>query len=388
MTSPDAWDSPDGRRRRAARAVLLDRLAGAFFSGVAVVVALLAAAVVVFVLWEASPVLLGTAARDIPREAIPPDAVDRVPAERLRAYLGLGESEFRRLDRERLRLLLEVRAESLAEDPDGRRIAEALSLRRLVLPHAWEGYPEPAYVWQPDPVAPKFNLVPLFVGSLKVSLIALLVGVPVALAAAVHGTLLAGSERVRRLRPAVELLGSIPGVVLGAVALALVSPLVQRVTGTPFPLNAAVAGLALAVAVVPQVFSVACEALEAIPAEWSRTALALGATPWQAARRVVVPAAFPGLLAAVVLAFGRAFGETMILLVASGNAPRLGWSPWIPARTLAATIAAELGETSRQDPHHRVLFVAGALLLVLSFATQWVAGAALRRLSPKGREAR
>lgn len=385
MTSSGAWESDDASRRRVARAVLLDRFAGRLFAAAAGFVGLCVLALVVFVLREASPVLTGTPGRIAAQPQILPGDVDRVDPGRLRSYLGLGEAEFRRLDRETLRLLLEVRAESLASDPDGRRIAEALSLRRLVLPHAWEGYPEPAFVWQPDPVSPKYNLVPLLVGSLKVSFIALLVGVPLALAAAVHGTLLSGSARVRRLRPTIELLGAVPGVVLGAVALAVVSPWIQRVSGTPYPLNAAVAGLALAVAVVPQVFAVACEALEAIPAEWSRTALALGATPWQAARRVVLPAALPGLLAAVVIAFGRAFGETMILLVASGNAPMLGWSPWIPARTLSATIAAELGETSPQDPHHQVLFVAGSLLLLLSFVTQWGARAALQRLAPTDR---
>jgi phosphate transport system permease protein len=158
------------------------------------------------------------------------------------------------------------------------------------------------------------------------------------------------------------------------------APVFQAVTGTPFMLNSLVAGVALGIAVVPLVFSLAEDAISGIPPDLGRAALALGATRWQAAWHVVLPAALPGIAAAVVLGFGRALGETMIVLIASGNAPMMGWSPLLPARTLTATIAAELGETEFGGHHFRMLFLLGTLLFVVTLSINLIASAVFRRL--------
>ncbi len=332
-----------------------------------------------FVLAEAVPVLTGRETSALDDGILGPDDIDKATPERVRAFLGLTPEDFRSKDRETLRLLMEVRAEVLAEERRGGADPGATSIRRLFLPFRWEGREKPAFVWQPGPVSPKYNLVPLIVGSLKVTVIALLVGVPIAIAAAVHACLLGVRGTPQWVRAAVEQVSAVPGVVLGTVAVLAVAPVVAALTGTPFPLNASVAGIALGLALVPQVFSLTVGALEGLPRELTRTALALGATPWQAAWRVALPAASTGILAAVLLAFGRALGETMIVLIASGNAPMLGWSPWIPARTLTATVAAELGETAFHGQHFRMLFVVGSLLFVLSLGVNLLAALVFRR---------
>jgi len=158
------------------------------------------------------------------------------------------------------------------------------------------------------------------------------------------------------------------------------APVFQRLTGAPFLLNATVAGVALGFAVVPLVFSLSEDALSGVPVELTRAALALGATRWQAAWHVALPAALPGIASAVVLGFGRALGETMIVLIASGNAPILGWNPLLPVRTITATIAAELGETAFYGHHYRMLFLLGTVLFVVTFTINLAASAVFRRL--------
>lgn len=367
---------PAGRSRFQS---LMETCAERSFAAAAALVGLLVLLVFGFLLVEAVPVLTGPETSGQDSVILGPDELETTPSERVRAFLGLTPEEFRSKDRETLRLLMEVRAEVLAEERRGGSDPGATSLRRLILPFRWEGHEKPAFVWQPGPVSPKYNLVPLVVGSLKVTVIALLAGVPIAIAAAVHACLLRVRGTPSWVRAAVEQVSAVPGVVLGTVAVLSVAPVVAALTGTPFLLNASVAGIALGLALVPQVFSLTVEALEGLPRELTRTALALGATPWQAAWRVALPAASPGILAAVLLAFGRALGETIIVLIASGNAPMLGWSPWIPARTLTATVAAELGETAFHGQHFRMLFVVGSLLFVLSLGVNLLATWVFRR---------
>jgi phosphate transport system permease protein len=335
----------------------------------------------VFVGREALPVLLGSVTTVNSSEVIRPQDIGTVSPERLRSYLGLSPAEFRSRDLEALRLLLEVRAEAIAEEAAASGPApNAAALPMLFLPYRWNGYPTPAYVWQPGLWSPKYNVVPLLLGSLKVTVIAMSVAVPLALAAALHVSQLASSRFRAWAKPAVELLSGVPGVVLGSLALMAFAPVFQRVSGTPFLLNATVAGVVLGVAVVPLVFSLSEDSLSGVPVELMRAALALGATRWQAAWHVALPAALPGIASAVVLGFGRALGETMIVLIASGNAPILGWNPLRPVRTITATIAAELGETAFYGHHYRMLFLLGTMLFVVTFAINLAASAVFRRL--------
>ena len=182
----------------------------------------------------------------------------------------------------------------------------------------------------------------------------------------------------------VEILAGFPSVVIGFFCLAVLASVVQEALGTTFRLNALVGSLGVAIAIVPVIFTISEDSLSRLPRTLWEAGLALGARPWQVVFRILVPAATPGLFAATLLGFGRAFGETMIVLMASGNAPLLSWSPVEPVRTLSATIGSEMGEVVWGSLHYSVLFVLGLLLFVGTFllnviAEFWVRQRLLRR---------
>jgi phosphate transport system permease protein len=208
--------------------------------------------------------------------------------------------------------------------------------------------------------------------------------VPLGIAAALYVSEFAGARSRELIKPAVELLAGVPSVVIGFFALVVLASLVQSVFGTEHRLNAIVAGLALAVAVCPIIFSVSEDALRAVPRSYRAAALALGSTRAQVTLRVVVPAAAPGIAAAVVLGFGRAIGETMIVVLATGNAAIFDASFERSTRTVTATIAQELGEVVVGSPHYHVLFTLGALLflgtLAVNLGAAHIVGRMRRRL--------
>jgi phosphate transport system permease protein len=154
--------------------------------------------------------------------------------------------------------------------------------------------------------------------------------------------------------------------------------LLQSVLGYQTRLNAFVAGIALSFAVIPIVFSIAEDALTSVPQNYTQAALALGASRWQTAWQIVLPAALPGVFAAVVLGFGRAIGETMIILMVT-SASEMSWSLFSGARSITATIAAEMGEVVRGGHHYRMLFLLGALLFAATFITNMVAEVIMHR---------
>ena len=230
---------------------------------------------------------------------------------------------------------------------------------------------EGVHTWQPVSDVPKYDILPLLAGSAKVTLIALLFAVPLSVAAAVYVSEMAGKRSRELLKPAIELLAGVPSVVIGFFALVVLSSWVQAVFGTEHRLNALVAGIGLAFAICPIVFSVSEDALRAVPGSYRTAAIALGSTRAQTTLRVVIPAAGPGIAAAIVLGFGRAIGETMIVVLASGNAALLDGSLGHSTRTITATIAQELGEVVVGSPHYHVLFFLGALLFVSTFAVNF-----------------
>jgi phosphate transport system permease protein len=185
------------------------------------------------------------------------------------------------------------------------------------------------------------------------------------------------------LKPTIELLAGIPSVVLGFFALMVMATWLQTAFGFTSRLNAVVAGLALALAVIPVIFTVSEDALTAVPRSYREASLALGATRWETAFRVVLPAAAPGVLAAVVLGFGRSIGETMIVLMASGNAALTTWSLGDSVRTLPATVAAEMGEVVFGGGHYAVLFFVGIELFLFTFVLNSLAAVTVRRLVRK-----
>jgi len=338
-----------------------------------------------------------------------------------------------------------------------------ISFRTLFLPVWYEGYAAPEYVWQTtggsDAFEPKMSLWPLIFGTLKATLYALLISVPVALMAAVYVSQLAPTWLQSVVKPTVELMAAVPSVVVGflaalwlaprletalftallaliclplsvavslalwralpltfrraagagselavlAVALVFLFMLVavladpverslfggdfQRYLFTEWGLrydqrNSLVVGLALGFAVIPVIFTIAEDACSAVPRSLISASRALGATRWQTALKLVVPAASPGLFAGVMLGLGRAVGETMIVLMAAGNTPILDLSPFNGMRTMSAAIAVEIPEAPVGGTLFRVLFLTGALLFVFTLAVTTVAdvvGSYLRR---------
>jgi phosphate transport system permease protein len=241
----------------------------------------------------------------------------------------------------------------------------------------------PPVEWQPVSQTPRFNAIPLLLGTLKVTLIAMLIGTPLALAAALYTSEFAPVRLREWIKPAIELLAGIPSVVMGFFALIVLASWLQARFGLEFRYNALNAGIALALAVIPIIYTVTEDALTAVPQHYREASLALGASKIQTAVRVVFPAAMPGIGAAMILGFGRAIGETMIVLMASGNAAILSLSPLTSARTLSATIAAELGEVVFGGGHYRILFFLGTLLFVVTSVLNWMGDRYNRRMRRK-----
>jgi phosphate transport system permease protein len=227
--------------------------------------------------------------------------------------------------------------------------------------------------WQPVSDFPKYGLLPIIIGSFKVTIIALLIAGPFGILSALYATSFAPRWTRGWLKPAIELLAGFPSVVVGFFALTVLATLLQSTFGWQFRLNSLTGGIALALAVVPIIFTVTEDALNTVPRALSEASLALGASKWQTTLFIILPAATPGVLASLILGFGRAFGETMIVLMATGNAALTTINPAEPIRTMSATIGAEMAEVVFGDIHYGVLFFIGVLLFVVTFALNAVA---------------
>lgn len=370
--------------KRGHRAHPLEWLAERAIFAVSLLAIVMVFLIFIFIGREALPVLLGRMNTALVQQTIPVEQMDRLSPEALQKYLGLTPTQFKNLDRDTLRTLMELKIEtSQGASGDKDATVNSAEWRYLLGPHQWTGYSKPEYIWQPVSQIPKYNLVPLIIGSLKVTLVALVFSVPLALGAAVYVSQLA-RPRIREIaKPTIELLAGIPSVVLGFFALIVMATALQKLFGYQSRLNALNAGLALGISVIPVVFSIAEDALTSVPRSYVQAALALGASQWKAAWQVVLPAALPGIFAAVALGFGRAIGETMIVLMASGNASIVSASLLDSTRTITATIAAELGEVVFGSAHYRLLFLIGVLLFAVTFLTNLAADLVMHRV--KGR---
>jgi phosphate transport system permease protein len=340
-----------------------------------------------FVAREALPIFLGQADTALVRKVISPDELDKLSPANLQEYLELTPQQFAAMDKETLKSLMEVKQEQLDEipanfrnDPDAH--VNTTDWRYLVLPHQWSGYDQPEYIWQPVGQIQKYNIIPLFVGTLKVTLIGLFFAVPLAVGAAIYVSQLA-RPRVREIvKPTIELLSGIPSVVVGFFALLVLATVLQKIFGYQTRLNAFVAGIALGFAVIPVIFSIAEDALTSVPRSYPQAALALGASRWQTAWQIVLPAALPGVFAATVLGFGRAIGETMIVLMVC-SASVMSWSIFDSARSITTTIAAEMAEAVSGGPHYRILFMLGALLFAATFISNLIGEVVINRFKLK-----
>jgi phosphate transport system permease protein len=373
--------------QRGHRARPLEWLAEKFIFLVSLSAILMVFLIFLFVAREALPIFFGRTDTALVQKVIPPDEMDKLSSAQLQLYLELTPQQFAAMDKETLKSLMEVKQEQLDEipanfrnDPDAH--VNTTEWRYLLLPHQWSGYDRPEYIWQPVGQIQKYNIIPLFVGTLKVTLIGLFFAVPLAVGAAIYVSQLA-RPRVREIvKPTIELLSGIPSVVVGFFALLVMATVLQKIFGYQTRLNAFVAGIALGFAVIPVIFSIAEDALTSVPRPYMQAALALGASRWQTAWQIVLPAALPGVFAATVLGFGRAIGETMIVLMVC-SASVMSWSIFDSARSITTTIAAEMAEAVSGGPHYRILFMLGALLFAATFISNMIGEVVINRFKLK-----
>lgn len=231
--------------------------------------------------------------------------------------------------------------------------------------------------WYPISTPAKFGILPLIIGSFCVTVGATIIAVPIGIASAVYISEVASGKVKEVLKSGIEVLAAIPSVVLGFIGMMTLVPWVKTVFKIPTGLTAFSGALMLAFMAMPTIVSIAEDALNAVPKRYKEAALALGATRWQATWRVIVPAASSGIVAAVMLGIGRVIGETMAVMMITGNAARIPTSLLQPVRTLTATIAAEMGETVRGSDHYAALFAIGIVLFVITFIINLIADFAI-----------
>lgn len=208
--------------------------------------------------------------------------------------------------------------------------------------------------------------IPFVAGYPWVSLGAILIALPFGLAVAIYLAELADGRLRKVLKPVIELLAGIPSVVYGFFGLVVIVPLVQKTFSLPVGETGLAGSLILAVMALPTIITVAEDALRSTPRAMKESSLALGATHWQTIRRVVIPYSISGITAAAVLGIGRAIGETMAVLMVTGNAAVIPTTLLEPVRTIPATIAAELGEAPAGGTHYEALFLLGCILFLLT----------------------
>ncbi len=237
------------------------------------------------------------------------------------------------------------------------------------------------------PTFDRYGMLPLLLGSLLVTATAIIIALPLGVATAVFVREVAPNWAREILKPMIEVLAGIPSVVLGFFGMTLLAPTIRVGLGVPTGLTAFTGALLLAYMALPTIISVAEDALDAVPKSYRDAGLAMGATQWQTIWRVVVPAARSGILTALMLGMGRAIGETMAVMMVTGNAARMPVtldSLFMPARTMTATIAAEMGEVATGSSHYHVLFGIGIILFVITFLINLAAASAIFQKRRRG----
>jgi phosphate transport system permease protein len=232
--------------------------------------------------------------------------------------------------------------------------------------------------------APQFGVLPLILGTLCVSLVAILIATPLGLGVAIYLSELSKDKLRNILKPAIELLAGIPSVVYGFFGLVVLVPLIQKTFNLPVGQTALTGSIVLAIMALPTIITVAEDAMRSTPRTMREASLALGATHWQTIYKVIIPYASSGISAAVVLGIGRAIGETMVALMVTGNAGIIPKTLLTPVRTIPATIAAELGEAPAGGVHYQALFVLGCVLFLITLTISITAELISKRQHNKG----
>jgi len=238
-------------------------------------------------------------------------------------------------------------------------------------------------IWQPNSTVPKYGMLPLIGGTLLVTGLTAVISVPIGLATAVYIAEVAGRREKEIVKPAIELLAGIPSVIYGLLAMVILGDLIPAITGTPFRLNALNGALVLSVMLMPTIASIAEDAIHNVPRTYRTAAAAMGATRFERITRVVLPAAASGIVAAILLSVARALGETMAVLLATGNAAQLTGNPLASVRTMTANIAIEMGEVPFGSTHYHALFAIGVVLFTITFLVNFAADMVLTRFAKK-----
>ncbi len=226
--------------------------------------------------------------------------------------------------------------------------------------------------WYPTMAEPEFGTGALIIASLAVTAGALLIGVPLGVGSAIYIAEVA-SPRLRELaKPVIELLAGIPSVIYGLFGMAFLAPAVRQWLGLQTGLNAFTSSIILGIMVIPIIASMSEDALSSVPKSLRESSLALGATRWETITKVALPAARRGIIGSILLGFGRAVGETMVVLMVAGGAARIPHSLFEPVRPMTSAIAAEMGETVVGDMHYSALFAIGIVLFLVTFVTNIV----------------
>ncbi len=254
-------------------------------------------------------------------------------------------------------------------------IKEGAALFRTITPGHFLG----GLFWYPISEPVRLGILPLILGSLLVTAGAILIAVPLGIGAAFYIAEIAPRRLRSVLKSLVEILAAIPSVVLGFIGMITLVPFLKRFFDLPTGLTALAGSIMLAFMALPTIISISEDAINAVPREYKEGAIALGATHWQTLYRVVIHGALPGIIAAVMLGIGRVFGETMAVMMVTGNAAVIPKGLAQPVRTLTATIAAEMGEAVRGSEHYYALFAIGIVLFLISFAINFTADLFLGR---------
>ncbi len=233
--------------------------------------------------------------------------------------------------------------------------------------------------WLPISEPPKFGMIPLVLGSLYVTIGAIVICVPLGVGTAMFIAEIAPPYLKNTLKSLVEILAAIPSVVLGFIGIIWLGPFLRNTFHLTTGMCGLTGSLLLAFMALPTVISISEDAIIGVPKSYREAAFGLGATQWQALWRIILPAASSGIIAAVMLGIGRVIGETMVVMMVTGNSPVIPHSLLQPLRTLTATIAGEMGETVAGSEHYRALFAVGLILFIITFIINFIADTCLRR---------
>ena len=242
---------------------------------------------------------------------------------------------------------------------------------------------EKVFQWYPTSDEPRYSLIPLIIGTLLTAIPATIISTILGVGAGIYLSEVANPKLKEFLKPMIELFAGIPTVVLGFIMLVVGASFFNDLLNPANRLNAFVAAIGLSFVIIPIIASLTEDALHSIPNDLRMASYGLGATKWQTISKVILPAAFSGVSASIILGFGRAIGETMIVLMAAGNAANITANIFLSVRTMTATIAAEMGEVSQGSDHYYALFFIGIVLFTITFVLNLIAEIIINKMRKK-----